>query len=134
MSVASAGVTTVIAAHEAFNARDVDGLVAVAHPACEWLPFRAQLSGAPYRGHEGVRSFVRDMDEDWSSFRIDPVELTEHGELVIVSGRVTGTGRGSGVDVDFVGGFVFELRDGLIHGLRSYDDPESARSAAGIGG
>jgi ketosteroid isomerase-like protein len=30
---------------EGFNARDVDELVGLSDPDCEWLPFRAQLEG-----------------------------------------------------------------------------------------
>ena len=51
---------------------------------------------------------------------------------VMVTGHVTGTGRGSGVDVDFLGGFVFELRDELIVRITSYSDPAAARDAAGL--
>jgi ketosteroid isomerase-like protein len=116
-------------AHELFNARDVEGLVGITHPDCVWLPFRAQLEGSAYREHDGVRRFLRDMDEDWSAFRIDPIEMTEHGNSVLSIGRVRGTGRGSGVDIDFVAGFVFELEDGLVKRLMSYNDPDDARRA-----
>jgi ketosteroid isomerase-like protein len=95
---------------EAFNARDVDDLVGLSDPDAEWLPFRAQLEGIVYRRHEGIRQFVRDMDEDWEAFRIDPLELHERGERVAVIGRVRAVGRQSTVDIDFIAGFVFELR------------------------
>jgi uncharacterized protein len=132
MTVRATAVETVTQAHEAFNARDVDRLVSVTHPHCEWFPFRAQLEGSSYQGHAGVRRFVRDMDEDWSAFTIEPVELTQTGDVVMVTGHVTGTGRGSGVAVDFLGGFVFELRDELIVRITSYSDPAAARDAAGL--
>ena len=53
---------------------------------------------------------------------------------MVVIGHVTGTGRGSGVHVDFLAGFVFELRDGLILRIKSYSDPAAAREAAGLEG
>jgi ketosteroid isomerase-like protein len=134
MTVVSAGVATVIAAHEAFNARDVERLVSLSHPDCEWFPFRAQLEGTSYRGHAGVRRFLHDMDDDWSAFTIEPVDLTQHGDLVVVMGQVTGTGRGSGVHIDFLAGFVFELRDELIVRIKSYSEPSEAREAAGVDG
>ena len=85
---------------DAFNRRDVDRLVSLCARDCEWLPFRAQLEGITYRGHEGVRRFVGDMDEDWATFRIDPVDLRELDERVVAIGQVTGRGPGSGVDID----------------------------------
>ena len=51
-------VDVVARSFEAFNARDVNELVGLSTPDCEWLPFRAQLEGIVYRGHEGIRRFV----------------------------------------------------------------------------
>jgi ketosteroid isomerase-like protein len=113
-------------AFAAFNERAVEDLIHLSDPDCEWMPFRAQLEGMSYRGHEGVRQFVRDMDEDWEAFRIDPVEFHDRGERVVVIGQVNALGRGSGVDVDSVAGFVFELRSGRLAKLISYSDPAAA--------
>jgi ketosteroid isomerase-like protein len=114
---------------EAFNARAVDDLVSLSDPDCEWLPFRAQLEGVVYRGHEGVRRFVRDMDEDWEAFRIDPLEFHDRGKRVAVIGRVGALGRGSQVDIGSVAGFIFELRRGRIARVTSHSDPEVALEA-----
>jgi ketosteroid isomerase-like protein len=119
---------------EAFNARDVDELVNLSDPNAEWLPFRAQLEGIVYRGHEGIRQFVRDMDEDWEAFRIDPLEFHNRGDRVAVIGRVRALGRHSTVDIDSLAGFVFELRGGRISGVTSHSNPQAAVEAAGLGG
>jgi ketosteroid isomerase-like protein len=117
---------------EAFNARDVDDLVNMSDPDAEWLPFRAQLEGIVYRRHEGIRQFVRDMDEDWHAFRIDPLELHDRGERVAVIGRVRALGRASTVDIDSLAGFVFELRGGRIWRVTSHSDPDAALEAVGL--
>ena len=116
---------------EAFNARDVDGLVSLSAEDCEWLPLRAQLVGIVYRGHDGVRQFVSDMDEDWEAFRIDPLEFHEHGERVVAIGHVSARGR-SGVKIDSIAGFVFELHQGRIRHITSHSDPGAALAAAGL--
>ena len=115
----------------AFNARDVDGLVSLSAEDCEWLPLRAQLVGIVYRGHDGVRQFVSDMDEDWEAFRIDPLEFHEHGERVVAIGHVGALGR-SGVEIDSVAGFVFELHQGRIRHINSHSDPKAALAAVGL--
>jgi ketosteroid isomerase-like protein len=117
---------------DAFNARDVDDLVSLSDPDAEWLPFRAQLEGIVYRRHEGIRQFVRDMDEDWQAFRIDPLEFHDRGERVGVIGRVRALGRGSAVDIDFTAGFLFELRGGRIRRVTSHSNPEAALEAVGL--
>ena len=82
-------------AYDAFNARDVDELLRLSAEDCQWVPLRAQLEGIVYRGHQGVRQFVDDMDEDWEGFRIDPLEFHDRGERVAVIGRVSALGQSS---------------------------------------
>ena len=113
----------------AFNAREVEDLVGLVDPDAEWLPFRAQLEGMVYRGHEGVRKFVRDLDDDWEAYRIEPVEFQDRGDRVVVIGQVKALGRSGGVDVDTEAGFVFELRAGRIWKVVSYSDPAAALEA-----
>ena len=112
-----------------FNARAVDDLVGLSDPDSEWLPFRAQLEGMVYRGHEGIRQWVRDMDDDWEAFRIDPVEFHNRDDRIVVIGHVQALGRTSGVDVDSEAGFLFELRGGRIVRVVSYSDPAAALEA-----
>ena len=113
-----------------FNARAVDDLVGLSDPDSEWLPFRAQLEGMVYRGHEGIRQWVRDMDDDWVAFRIDPVEFHDRDDRIVVIGHVQALGRTSGVDVDSEAGFLVQLRAGRIVRVVSYSDPAAALEAA----
>jgi ketosteroid isomerase-like protein len=115
----------------AFNARAVEDMVAISDPDAEWIPFRAQLEGIVYRGHAGLRQFVRDMEEDWDTFRLEPLEFHERGDRVAVVAHVKALGRGSGVEIDSQAGFVFEMRAGLITRLVSYSDPAAARASLG---
>ena len=109
-------------------------LVGLSDPDREWLPFRAQLEGTGiYRGHECVRRFVRDMDEDWAAFGTDPLEFHDRGERIAVSGRVRARGRGGSVDIDLLAGFAFELRSGRVMRLTSHSNPEGALDAVGLG-
>jgi SnoaL-like domain len=47
---------------EAFNRRDADGLVAVSHPQIEFYPTGAGGTGRSYRGHEGLRAWVKELN------------------------------------------------------------------------
>ena len=124
-------VEIVRAAYAAFNARDVEGLLRLSAEDCEWQPLRAQLEGIVYRGHQGVRQFVSDMDEDWEEFLLDPLEFHDRDERVVVIARVTALGQ-SGVEIDSVAGFLFELQQGRIRRIVSYSDPAAALEAAGL--
>ena len=50
-------------AFEAFAARDVDAALAVMDEGVEFLPVTANLTtgGVPYRGHDGIRSYLEDV-------------------------------------------------------------------------
>ena len=117
---------------EAFNARDVDVLVSLSAEDSKWRPFRAQLEGIVYEGHEGVRQFLSDMDEDWETFRIEPLEFHDRHESVAVIGRVNARGRGSSVEIESIAGFVHELDQGRIRRVTSHSDVETALEALGL--
>jgi ketosteroid isomerase-like protein len=118
-------------AFDAFNARDADELVSLWAEDCEWRPFRAQLEGIVYRGHEGVRQFLSDIDEDWEAFRIDTLEFHERLGRVVVIGRVSARGRGSSLEIDSIAGFVHELDRGQIRRITSHSDAEAALAVLG---
>jgi ketosteroid isomerase-like protein len=117
---------------DAFNARDADLLISLSTEDCELRPFRAQLEGRVYRGHDGIREYLRDMDEDWETFRIDAVEFHDRGERVAMVGRVNARGRGSSMEIESTAGFVHELDQGRIRRLTSHSDVEAALKAAGV--
>jgi ketosteroid isomerase-like protein len=124
-------VEVVRAGYDAFNARDVDALLRLSAEDCEWQPLRAQLEGTVYQGHEGIREFVSDMEEDWEADRIDPLEFHDRQERVAVIGRVAAVGR-SGLEIQSTAGFVFELKRGRIRRIVSHGDPAAALEAVGL--
>jgi ketosteroid isomerase-like protein len=116
---------------DAFNTRDVEGLTRLAAEDCEWRPFRAQLEGIIYRGHEGIRQFLSDMDDDWEAFSIDPVEFRDRADRVAVVGRVYARGRGSSVEIESLAGFVHEVDGGRLTRITSHSDVDAALEAVG---
>jgi ketosteroid isomerase-like protein len=118
----------------AFNARAVEDLVSMFDPECEFLPFRAQLEGLVYRGHEGVRRFARDMEEDWDTYLIEPRDFRDRGERVGVVGQITAVAPGPRVKIETMAGFVFDLRAGLIERVVSHSDPAVALDAVWLPG
>ena len=75
-------------AFDAFNRRDVDGLLKHLDAGIEWIPFRSALEGTTYRGHEGVRQNLVETFEDWECVRMDPYEVREVGDQLVVLGRI----------------------------------------------
>ena len=118
----------------AFNAGDIEGMLAPIHPEVEFQPLRGVLEGTVYHGHQGFRRWLEGMAEDWDEFHLDVIDVTEvASNWVLVQGRVRARGRASGVELDATGAWLCQLRDGLIGRLRFYRDVETALEAARAG-
>jgi ketosteroid isomerase-like protein len=128
----SSNLDVVRAGFAAYNAGDVDGLLAVCDPEVELVPLSSLLTGAPYRGHQGVRDYLDAITEDWSKHAVELDRLIEAGDEVVLRGRFQARGRSSGVDLDAPAAWVVSLRDGRVVRLRAYTDPQAALEAVGL--
>ena len=86
-----------------------------------------------YRGHEGIRDLLRLTAEVFDQFRYEVDDLVDAGDSVLVLGRIRVRGVQSGATGAQHGAILFQLRDGLIVGYRSYLDRKEALAAAGLG-
>ena len=123
-------VETARKAHETFNRGDRDAWLALCDEDAELYSLRSQLEGRPYRGHEGLRRFLVDLDEQWDYVRFGVREIRDAGEQVVVLTDFRARGGTSGVELDFPVGMVIRVRAGKI----TYaSDPDGALRAAGLG-
>ena len=119
---------------EAYNRRDIDAFLETFDPMAEIHPLTLAMFGQEatvYRGHEGIRQFVRDVDEVLPQIQVEILEIRDLGERIVASGRVHGRGRASGVEVESPIGWVIEFKEGRVIRMRDYLDPKEALEAAG---
>ncbi|MEA2179201.1 MAG: hypothetical protein QOG77_2498 [Solirubrobacteraceae bacterium] len=121
-------------AFDAFSRRDVESLVAACHPDVEFHLPTARLTrvGLPYRGHDGIRTYVRDAARVWAELRLEPREFREIDDAVVAIGRVYAWGAGRVVDTPAA--WVWRMRDGLAIRVDVYESGTEALAAAGIAG
>lgn len=118
---------------DAWNRRDLDGLLRLCHPDLVWTSaIKGEVEGgeATYHGHDGMRRFW----QEWQSLWELDIEITGVRQA---GGRLVGLGvirtRGaSGIAVESPVAYVFEFELGLIHRLRAYLDHAEALAAAGM--
>ena len=85
-----------------------------------------------YRGHAGLRRYVDELFESFSTVRPHDIEFRDLGNRVVALYRLSVRGRDSGVAIDQPGGTVYELRGGkIVHG-RSYLSHGEALKAVGL--
>jgi ketosteroid isomerase-like protein len=118
---------------DAFNRKDAGAVLETLHPDAELVPMRSLLEGGAYQGHQGLRRFMEEMDDDWETYRLAGEEFRAVGpDRVLVLGRVVATGRASGVAVDSPAAWLCYVRDGRVTRVRFYSDPAEAIEAAGL--
>jgi ketosteroid isomerase-like protein len=105
---------------------------AVWHPDLEFLPRRSATEG-PYRGIEGVETFIADTEETFEKFE-QHYQVLELGERVLVLGKLHLRARGSGIETDIPVGGVLEFRDGKIVRWEDFGSKEKALEAVGLEG
>jgi uncharacterized protein len=130
--VSEADVETVRKGIEAYNRGDVEGVIAQTDPDVRLVPMLALLEGGEYRGHEGVRKFMADMDEDWSEREVLVDEIRDLDGRVLVLGSFRAVGRASRSEVRQPLAWLSEIRDGRLASLQAFTDHSAALSEAGL--
>jgi ketosteroid isomerase-like protein len=116
---------------DAFNRSDVEAVLAEMHPEIEFIPRRAPITGA-YHGHDGVRKFFADNEENFDLFQVEADEIYDLGDRVLGIGKLRIRGRGSGVDVTAVTGVILTFSEGKVIRFEDFGDREKALQAAGL--
>ena len=99
----------------AFNRRDVDAVLSLAHPDVEFRPGTAEFAGrsAPYRGHDGLRLYFQDVGALWEELLVTPQLVRSHVEVILVAGRVYARGRRHGIR-DLPAAWIWRLQGGRL--------------------
>ena len=117
---------------DAISRRDVSALVAFAHPEVEWYSLFAIGEGGVYRGHDGTRRYMSDLDDAWEIGRADIDDAVGVGDVVVLVGRIRGRGKSSGADAEQPVGWMLRFRDGKVLRFRAFREPEQALEAVGL--
>ena len=115
------GVQTTRGAYEAFARRDIAGVLDRLHDDVEWdVPESAPFGGI-YHGKEEVGRFFASLPEHLEELNVEPAELHDAGDHVIVTGRHSGRARG-GEPFETRFAMVWRMRDGKAAAFREYTD------------
>jgi ketosteroid isomerase-like protein len=103
-------------------------------PDVEWRSVFAvsQGEGGVYRGHDGIRTYVKDMNDAWEIVRMDIDHELAVGDLVLVIGGIRYRGKGSGIDGKTESGLVLKFSEDRLSSFRPFLDPERALEALGL--
>jgi ketosteroid isomerase-like protein len=110
---------------EAYNRRDVDGLLDELDPEVEWRPSLPVLLGGDetvYRGHDGARELLRDLDEVLAERHLDLPDIRDEGDRVVATGSLRIRGKSSGALTESPFTWVAEFKDGRALRIQTHLD------------
>jgi ketosteroid isomerase-like protein/GNAT superfamily N-acetyltransferase len=119
--------------YDALNHRDFDTFFDLLHDDVELREEFLAPDAAVYRGHDGVREWLRRSGEVMSDFRFEPQRFMRLEDSVVIPVRISARGSGSGAEVSADVVHMGQLRDGKVSLLAAYPDLQSAVEAAGTG-
>jgi ketosteroid isomerase-like protein len=118
---------------EGLGERDAERLIGLADPDVEWHSFFALGEGGGiYRGHDGTRRYMGDLDDAWEVGRAEVDDALGIGGIAVLVGRIHYRGRGSGAESESPAGWMLRFRRGKLICFRAFREPEKALEAVGL--
>ncbi len=119
---------------EAFSDGDYEAALGYFAPDAEWehnLGLGTPMEGT-YRGHAEVRQLWDRLLEAFEDARFEIEDVRDLGDEVLILGRLSTRGRGSGAAVDTPFGVIGKVREGLVVRQRFFIDRSKALEAVGL--
>jgi ketosteroid isomerase-like protein len=131
-----ANVEVVTRAYEAWAQGDHEAFIARLDPEIELVLPPDGLNEGIHSGHDAVLQFLESYAESFENPRVEPERFFDNGDQVVVFARLSGEGRGSGVQVDVRPAHVLTLRGGKVTRLEVFPerDRKAVLEAAGLQG
>src|SRR3954464_14737491 len=112
---------------DALARRDAARLIGLCDPEVRWQSFFAEVAfgrGGGYRGHDGIRQYVGDLNDAWEIVRGEVDEGLGVGDIALLVGRIHYRGKTSGVETASPAGWIFRFRHGRVILFRAFRDPD----------
>jgi ketosteroid isomerase-like protein len=93
----------------------------------------SRILGKAVRGREGVRRYLREIDDQFDEWTMAIDDWRDRGDCVVALGHVRLHGRRSGVTLDQPVGILFEIRGRQLCRFETFPgEPGEALKAAGL--
>ena len=125
---------------EAYNRRDLTALLSGYHRDAQ-MELAQEVGGVAnslaqpaFKVSEGLERFWREFFDAWGEFRIEPQEVLDLGDQVVLLGHVVGQGVSSGVRLSDPYAAIFTFEQGKVIKHREYGDHAEALEPVGLRG
>jgi ketosteroid isomerase-like protein len=123
---------------DAFSRRRLQDALRLLTDDVVFVPMTARLtrSGEPYRGHDGMRRYVADVEEQWEELILRPTQIKAAGDAVVALGLVSGRGAAGSFE-DAPTTWMFKFRGEKVAHAQIFSDAANlavARRERALGG
>ena len=118
----------------AFQSGDIDAALAFFDPEGEFVSRFGAMEGRTYRGYDGIRQYLADIEDAWESYERELEELIDAGDAVLAILNVEAVSRETGVRLQERISLGYWLREDRIVRMVSFPSVEAGRHALGLSG
>ena len=116
---------------DAYNRRDINGIIALADPDIEFRSVFVAVEPI-FRGHEGVRTYFQGLDDAYDHFQIVATEFIDAGAAALWAGHFDWRGKESGARSTTQVACAMWLRAGKVFRIETFPDRTQALEAVGL--
>ena len=107
---------------------DLEELLTLVDREVSWSPVLRFLEGEqPALGHQGIRRWFRRIRITYRSLRVVPESFEDHGDRVLVLGRLVGASRLEEGDLDVHVAWIWTVRAGRVVEMKAFLEERTAR-------
>jgi ketosteroid isomerase-like protein len=111
----------------------VEANVALWDPSCEYTSVTAAVDPHTYRGHDGIRRYLRDQADRWAEWQSDAEAIIDVSpDTVLATVHFHAIGKQSGAAVEARLGVVFVVANGKLVRGHTYPSLDEALEAVGL--
>jgi ketosteroid isomerase-like protein len=129
--ISEQNVEIVRASIDAWNRRDWNAALKDAAPNFTFDFSRSMGPGRGVYSLDQMGEYFRELTEAWESLRLEPGEMVEVGDRVVMPNTLHARGR-DGIEVQSRSAWVWTIRDGKVAHLCLYQEREEALEAVGL--
>jgi ketosteroid isomerase-like protein len=112
----------------AWQEGDLEELLTLVDREVSWSPVLRFLEGEkPALGHQGIRRWFRRIRITYRSLRVVPESFEDHGDRVLVLGRLVGASRLEEGELDVHVAWIWTVRAGRVVEMKAFLEERSAR-------
>jgi ketosteroid isomerase-like protein len=108
--------------YEAFARGDIEAVLATMDVQVVWRDPETLPYGGARSGHDGVAEHIQSFVGYHDEVAVEPERFLDAGDQVIVTGRLSGRGKGGGGRFDAPFAHFWSLRDGRATAIETYTD------------